>query len=41
MFAVGGNHVQRTELIECTSICRIHTNQLAIIKPYIGSGTIM
>ena len=41
MFAAGGNRVRRTDLVECMSICRSHTNQPAVVKPYIGLGTIM
>ena len=38
MFAAGGNHVWRTNFVECTSVYKSHTNQPAVIEPYVGDN---
>ena len=40
MCAVGGNCIWHADLTECMSICGSHTNQPALIEPYVGLGTI-
>ena len=40
VFATRGNHIRRAKLVECMSICGSHTNQPALIEPYVGLGTI-